>query len=177
MTLLDAGAADKGRSAIQNAARSLDVEVSAINVREPHEIERSVAALARSPNGGLIVTQTASGTVYRDLIIAVAARQKLPAVYGNRYAVTAGGLILYGPDVVNQFRQAGGYVDRILKGEKPSELPVQAPVKFELVINLKAATGLGLTVPPTTPWARRQGNRIGRFFAAVHESALGTSFT
>jgi putative tryptophan/tyrosine transport system substrate-binding protein len=136
-------------SAIQNAARSLDVEVSAINVREPHEIERSVAAFARSPNGGLIVTQTASATVYRDLIIAVVARQKLPAVYGNRYDVTAGGLISYGADNVDQFRRAAGYVDRILKGEKPADLPVQAPTRYELVINLKTATALGLEVPVT----------------------------
>jgi putative tryptophan/tyrosine transport system substrate-binding protein len=133
--------------ALQNAARSLDVEVSPINIRDAHEIERSVAAFARSPNGGLIVTQTAN--FYRDLTIAVAARHKLPAVYGLRYDVTGGGLISYGPDIVDQFRQAGGYIDRILKGEKPADLPVQAPTKYQLVLNLKTAKALGLEVPPT----------------------------
>jgi putative ABC transport system substrate-binding protein len=136
-------------SAIQNAAQSFGVEVSPINVRDPHEIERSVAALARSPNGGLIVTQTASATVYRDLIIAVVARQKLPAVYGNRYDVTAGGLISYANDLLDQFRQAAAYADRILKGEKPTEMPVQAPTKYQLMINLKTAKAFGLTVPDT----------------------------
>jgi putative ABC transport system substrate-binding protein len=95
------------------------------------------------------VTQAASATLYGDLIIAVAARQKLPAVYGSRYAVTAGGLISYGNDLVDQFRQAAGYVDRILKGEKPADLPVQAPTKYEMVVNLKAAKAIGLTVPDT----------------------------
>jgi putative ABC transport system substrate-binding protein len=136
-------------SAIQNAAQSLGVEVSPINVRDPREIERSVATLARSPNGGLIVTQTASATIYRDLIIAVAARQKLPAVYGNLYDVTAGGLISYANNLLDQFRQAAVYVDRILKGEKPADLPVQAPTKYQLTINLKTAKALGLTVPDT----------------------------
>jgi ABC-type uncharacterized transport system substrate-binding protein len=134
-------------SAIQNAAQSLGLLVSPINVRDPREIERTVAAFARSPNGGLVVTQTASATVYRDVIIAVAARQKLPAVYGNRYDVTAGGLISYAPDIVDQFRQTAGYVDRILKGAKPDEMPVQAPTKYQLMINLKTAKALGLTVP------------------------------
>ena len=121
--------------------------MSPINVRDAREIERSVAAFARSPNGGLIVTQTAN--FYRDLIITVAARNKLPAVYGLRYDVTGGGLISYGPDIVDQFRRAGGYIDRILKGEKPADLPVQAPTKYQLVLNLKAAKALGLDVPPT----------------------------
>jgi putative tryptophan/tyrosine transport system substrate-binding protein len=134
-------------SAIQNAARSLGVEVSPINVRDPHEIERSVAAFARSPNGGLIVTQTAS--FHRDLIITLAARHKLPAVYTLRYDVTGGGLLSYGPDIVDQFRQAAGYVDRILKGAKAADLPVQAPTKYLLVINLKTAKALGLEIPPT----------------------------
>src|SRR5262249_51972476 len=106
-------------SAIQNAAQSLGLLVSPINVRDPREIERSGGAFASSPNGGLVVTQTASATVYRDVIIAVSARQKLPAVYGNRYDATAGGLISYAPDIVDQFRQTAGYVDRILKGAKP----------------------------------------------------------
>jgi putative tryptophan/tyrosine transport system substrate-binding protein len=132
---------------LQNAAQSLGVEVSPINVRDAGEMERNVAAFARSPNGGLIVTQTAN--FYRDLIITVAARHKLPAVYGLRYDVTGGGLISYGPDIVDQFRQAGGYIDRILKGEKPADLPVQAPTKYQLVLNLKTAKALGLDVPPT----------------------------
>jgi putative tryptophan/tyrosine transport system substrate-binding protein len=134
-------------SAIQNAARSLGVEVSPINVRDPHEIERSVAAFARSPNGGLIATQTAN--FHRDLIIALAARHKLPAVYTLRYDVTGGGLLSYGPDIVDQFRQAAAYIDRILKGAKPADLPVQAPTKYLLAINLKTAKALGLDVPTT----------------------------
>jgi len=133
--------------ALQNAAQSLGVEASPINVRDAREIERSVEAFARSPNGGLVVTQTAN--FYRDLIIAAAARHKLPAVYGLRYDATGGGLISYGPEIVDQFRQAAAYVDRILKGEKPADLPVQAPTKYELVINLKTARALGLEVPAT----------------------------
>jgi putative tryptophan/tyrosine transport system substrate-binding protein len=140
-----AGVAQFG--ALQNAARSLGVETSPVNVRDAREIERSVEAFARLPNGGLIMTQTAN--FYRDLIIAVAARHKLPAVYGLRYDVTGGGLISYGPDIVDQFRQAGGYIDRILKGEKPADLPVQAPTKYQLVLNLKTAKALGLDVPAT----------------------------
>jgi putative tryptophan/tyrosine transport system substrate-binding protein len=134
-------------SALQNAARSLGAEVSPINVRDPHEIERSVAAFARSPNDGLIATQTAN--FHRDLIITLAARHKLPAVYTLRYDVTGGGLLSYGPDIVDQFRQAAAYVDRILKGAKPADLPVQAPTKYLLVINVKTAKALGLEVPPT----------------------------
>jgi putative ABC transport system substrate-binding protein len=137
--------------AIQNAAQSLGFEVRpvSVSVRDAGEFERIIAAFARSPNGGLVVTQTASA-VQRDLIITVAARYKLPAVYAGNFNVRAsGGLISYGPDVVGQFRQAAGYVDRILKGEKPADLPVQAPTKFQLVINLKTAKGLGLTVPDT----------------------------
>jgi putative ABC transport system substrate-binding protein len=131
--------------ALQNAARVLGVDASPINIRDVREIERSVEAFARSPNGGLVVTQTAS--FYRDLIIAAAARHKLPTVYPLRYDAIGGGLISYGPDVVDQFRQAAAYVDRILKGEKPGDLPVQAPTKYELVINLKTAKALGVTVP------------------------------
>ena len=136
-------------AAIQAVAPSLGVEVSPINVRDASEIERAVAAFARSANGGLIVTGSASATVHRDLIITLAARHKLPAVYSDRSFVTAGGLISYGPDLVDQYRRAAGYVDRILKGEKPADLPVQAPTKYELVINLKTAKALGLDVPPT----------------------------
>jgi putative ABC transport system substrate-binding protein len=131
---------------LQNAAQSFGVEVSSINVRDPEEVERLVADFARSPNGGLIVTPTAFR--YRGLIIALAARHKLPAVYGVRYDVTGGGLIAYGVDTVDQFRQAAAYVDRILKGEKPADLPVQAPTKYELVINLKTAKALGIEVSP-----------------------------
>ena len=135
--------------AIQAVAPSLGIEVSPINMRDASEIERAVAAFARSANGGLIVTASASATVHRNLIIELAARAKLPAVYYARYFVVAGGLISYGPDFADQFRRAAGYVDRILKGEKPADLPVQAPTKYELVINLKTAKALGLDVPPT----------------------------
>ena len=134
---------------IQAVAPSVGLEVTAINVRDAGEIERAIAAFARSSNGGLIVTASALASVHRELIIALAARHKLPAVYLRRYFVTDGGLISYGPDIVDQYRRAAGYVDRILKGEKPADLPVQAPTKYELVINLKTAKALGLTVPPS----------------------------
>jgi putative ABC transport system substrate-binding protein len=135
--------------AIQSVAPSLGVELSPVNVRDAAEIERAVAAFARSPNGCLIVTAGPSASRHRDLIIALAARHKLPAIYNERPFVAAGGLISYGPDYIDQYRRAAGYVDRILKGEKPANLPVQAPTKYELVINLKTAKELGLTVPPT----------------------------
>jgi putative ABC transport system substrate-binding protein len=141
-----AGSAQFG--AIQSVAPSLGIEVSPINVSSASEIERAVAAFARSANGGLIVTGSATATVHRTLIITLAARHKLPAVYSNRFNIAAGGLISYGADPADQFRRAAGYVDRILKGEKPADLPVQAPTKYELVINLKTAKALGLTVPP-----------------------------
>jgi putative ABC transport system substrate-binding protein len=128
-------------------APSLGVEVIPVNVREAGEIERAVAAFARSPNGGLIVTSSGLAELHRDLIITQAARHKLPAVYFERFFVAAGGLISYGPDQIDQYRQAAGYVDRILKGEKPADLPVQAPTKYETVLNLKTAKTLGLTVP------------------------------
>jgi len=133
--------------AVQAVAPSLRVELSAVDVRDAGEIERAVTAFARSPNGGLIVTASALATRHRDLIIALAARHRLPAVYAARYFATGGGLITYGPDLVDQYRRAAGYVDRILKGEKPADLPVQAPTKFEMAINLKTAKALGLTVP------------------------------
>jgi putative ABC transport system substrate-binding protein len=133
---------------IQAVAPSLGVEVSPVNVREAGEIERTVAAFAGASNGGLIVTASALSVVHRDLIITLAARHKLPAVYFQRRFVTGGGLISYGADVVDHFRRAAGYVDRILKGEKPADLPVQTPTKYELVINLKTAKALGLAVPP-----------------------------
>jgi putative tryptophan/tyrosine transport system substrate-binding protein len=132
---------------IQSVAPSVGVEVSPINVRDAGEIERAVTAFARSANGGLIVTASALSVVHRDLIITLAARHKLPAVYFERFFVTGGGLISYGADFIDQYRQAAGYVDRILKGEKPANLPVQAPTKYVMVINLKAAKALGLTVP------------------------------
>ena len=132
---------------IQSVAPSIGVEVSPINVRDAGEIERAVTAFARSSNGGLIVTGSALTFVRRNLIITLAARHKLPAVYYRRTYVTDGGLISYGSDVVDEFRSAAGYVDRILKGEKPADLPVHAPTKYQLVINLKTAKALGLTVP------------------------------
>jgi putative ABC transport system substrate-binding protein len=135
-------------SVIQSVAPSVGVEVSPINLSDDAgEIERAVTAFARAANGGLIVAAAAS--VPRDLIITLAARHKLPAVYFDRAFVTDGGLISYGPDLVDQFRRAAAYVDRILKGDKPSDLPVQAPSKYELVINLKTAKALGLTLPPS----------------------------
>jgi putative ABC transport system substrate-binding protein len=123
------------------------LEVSPLNTRDAGEIERAIAAFARSPNGGLIVTGSALANVHRNLIIALAASHKLPAVYFERFFVTAGGLISYGPDFLDQYRRAAGYVDRILKGEKPADLPVQAPTKYELAINLKTAKNFGLDMP------------------------------
>jgi putative ABC transport system substrate-binding protein len=136
-------------AAIQSVTPSLRVEINPVNLRDATEIERAVAAFARSPNGGLIVTSGAGAQLHRDLIIPLAARHKLPAVYSERFFVAAGGLISYGSDFIDQYRRAAGYVDRILKGEKPADLPVQAPTKYELVINLKTAKALGLTVPPS----------------------------
>jgi putative ABC transport system substrate-binding protein len=132
---------------IQAVAPPLRVEVNPVNVRDASEIERAVAAFARSPNGGLIVTAGPGPALHLDLIITLAARHKLPAVYPERSYVAAGGLISYGADYIDQYRQAAGYVDRILKGEKPADLPVQAPVKYETVLNLKTAKALGLSVP------------------------------
>ena len=136
-------------AAIQAVAPSLRVEVNPVNVRDAGEIERAVAAFARSPNGGVIVAAGAGAALHRNLIITLAARHKLPAVYFDRSFVAAGGLISYGADYFDQYRRAAGYVDRILKGEKPADLPVQAPTKYELVINLKTAKALGLDVPAT----------------------------
>ncbi len=134
-------------AAIQAVAPSLRVEVNPVNMRDAGEIERTIAAFARSPNGGLILTPGGAAALHRDLIVTLAARHKLPAVYSERSFAAAGGLISYGPDYVDQYRQAAGYVDRILKGEKPADLPVQAPTKYETVINLKTAKALGLAVP------------------------------
>jgi putative ABC transport system substrate-binding protein len=134
---------------IQAVAPSLRVEVNPINMRDADEIERTIAAFARSSNGGLIVTASARAQRHRDRIVTLAARHKLPAVYSERSFAAAGGLISSGADYIDQFRRAAGYVDRILKGEKPADLPVQAPTKYETVINLKTAKALGLVVPPS----------------------------
>jgi putative ABC transport system substrate-binding protein len=136
-------------AAIQGVAPRLGVELRPVGVRDAGEIERAVTAFAREPNAGLIVLASPLAIVQRDLIITLAARHRLPAVYGLRFFVTSGGLISYGPDSIEPYRRAAGYVDRILKGEKPAGLPVQAPTKYDLVLNLKTAKALGLTVPPT----------------------------
>jgi len=136
-------------AAVQSAAASFGVEVSAVDVRDASEIERDVAAFATTPGGGLIVSANPFATSHRDLIVKLAARHKLPAIYYERFFAAVGGLISYGPDIVDQYRRAPSYVDRILKGEKPADLPVQAPTKYELVINLKTAKTLGLNVPNT----------------------------
>jgi ABC-type uncharacterized transport system substrate-binding protein len=138
--------------AVQAVAPSLRAEVNPVNLRssagDASEIERAVAAFARSPNGGLITT-SGRAVAHRDLIITLAARHKLPAVYYERFFVAAGGLISYGPNYIDQYRQAAGYFDRIIKGEKPADLPVQAPVKYETVLNMRTAKALGLDVPAT----------------------------
>jgi putative ABC transport system substrate-binding protein len=134
---------------IQSVAPSLNVDVTPINLRDAAEIERDVTALARSANAGLILTASPAGPVHRDQIIGLAARHKLPAVYVERLFAAAGGLVSYGPDFADQYRRAASYIDRILKGEKPADLPVQAPTKYELAINSRTAKALGLTVPPT----------------------------
>src|SRR5262249_38271317 len=133
--------------AIQSAASSVGVELSPVNVRDADEIDRAISAFARGSNGGLIVTASSLAFAQRDAIVALVARHKLPAVYFHSSFVKDGGLISYGPDLVDQFRRAAGYVDRILKGEKPVDLPVQAPTKYELVINLKTAKMLAIDVP------------------------------
>ena len=134
---------------IQSVAPSLGLDVIAINLRDPGEIERGIGTLAQSGNGALILTASPSAPAHRDLIIALAARHKLPAVFIERLFAAAGGLMSYGPDFVDQYRSSASYVDRILKGEKPADLPVQAPTRYELVINLKTAKTMGLTVPPS----------------------------
>src|SRR5262245_25384010 len=143
---LAAGAGQFG--AIQALAPSLGVELRPIDVRNAVEIERAIAAFAQTADGGLIPTTSAAAIAHADLIVALAARHKQPAVYFIRRFVNLGGLLCYGPDVFDQFRQAAGYVDRILRGEKPADLPVQAPTKYELIVNLNAAKALGLEVPP-----------------------------
>jgi putative ABC transport system substrate-binding protein len=139
-----------GFAAIQTVAPSLRVELTPVGVRDGDEIDHAIAAFARSSNGGLIVVgPTSSVVAHRDLIITLAARHRLPAVYSSRPWITAGGLISYGADSFDQYRRAAGYVDRILKGVKPADLPVQTPTKFEMLINLKTAKALGLDVPPS----------------------------
>jgi ABC-type uncharacterized transport system substrate-binding protein len=135
--------------AIQAVAPSLGMGLRPVDVRDAGEIERAITAFAQSSNSGLVVTGSPGAVFHRELIIALVARHRLPAVYNVRLWVAGGGLISYGPDIVDQFRRAAGYVDRILKGEKPADLPVQAPTKYELVINLKTAKALGIEIPPT----------------------------
>jgi putative ABC transport system substrate-binding protein len=135
--------------AVQALAPLVGVDVRPVDARDAGEIERAVTAFAQSPNGGLVVFGSPGATIHRDLIVTLAAKHRLPATYSARYFATAGGLISYGPDFLDQHRRAASYVDRILKGEKPADLPVQAPTKYELVINLKTAKALGLDVPPT----------------------------
>jgi putative ABC transport system substrate-binding protein len=134
---------------IQSVAPSVGIEVSPVNVRDAGEVERAVKAFAGSSNVGLIMTASPLTATHRDLVIMLAAQHKLPAVYYNRSFADAGGLISYGPNFIDQYRQAANYVDRILRGEKPADLPVQAPTKYELVINLKTAKALGLEMPAT----------------------------
>ena len=134
--------------AVQAAAPTLGVELTPVDVHDEGEIERAIVAFARSPNGGLIVTSAPLASRYRGLIIALADRLRLPAIYSSRHFVAAGGLICYGPDLLDQYRRTAGYVDRILKGENPADLPVQAPNKFELAVNLRTAKLLGLELPP-----------------------------
>jgi putative ABC transport system substrate-binding protein len=136
-------------AAIQAVAPALGVELTPIGIRDAVEVERGVTAFARGSTDGMIVTPSTLALAHRELIATVAARHRLPAVYGFRYYVTVGGLLSYGPNTVDQFRRAAGYVDRILKGEKPADLPVQAPTKHELVINLKTARAIGIEIPPT----------------------------
>jgi putative tryptophan/tyrosine transport system substrate-binding protein len=135
--------------AIQSAALSLGMELRPVDARDADEIERAVTAFARSPNGGLIVLAGAPTLAHRELIITLAAKDRLPAVYSDRLFVGGGGLLSYDPDRIDQYRRAAGYVDRILRGDKPADLPVQAPTKYELAINMKTAKALGLAVPPT----------------------------
>src|SRR5262249_54482510 len=136
-------------AAMQGVAPALGVEVNPLGVRDAGEIERLITAFAQRPNGGLVLVPTVPTLIHRQLIIDLAARHRLPAIYPYRYFVTAGGLMCYGADEIDQYRLAAGYVDRILRGEKPADLPVQAPTKLDLVVNIKTAKTLGLEVPPT----------------------------
>ena len=136
-------------AAMQSVASLFGLELSVVNVRDADAIESGVLKMAGAKNSGLLVTASAPANVHRNLILRLAAQCRLPTIYPYRYFVAAGGLICYGPDTFDQYRRAAGYVDRILRGEKPADLPVQAPTKYELVINLKTASALGITIPPT----------------------------
>jgi putative ABC transport system substrate-binding protein len=150
VVLREAGSAGIGQWAVLQATASpLAMELSPVNTRDPSELEPAVAAFAREPNGGLIVVVSSWATVHRELIIGLAAKHRLPAIYPYRYFAADGGLISYGPDLVDQYRRAAAYVDRILKGEKPGDLPIQAPTKYQLTINLKTAKALGIEIPTT----------------------------
>ena len=146
--------------AIQSVAAMMQVDLHPIGLRDVDEIERAVAAFASRPNGGLIVTTAAWAQIHRDELVALAARHRLPAVYPYRLFIRTGGLVCYTPDIVHQYEQAAGYVNRILKGERPGDLPVQAPTKYELVINLKTAKALGLDSPIDAAGPRRRGDRM-----------------
>ena len=159
--------------AIEAAAPSFRSQLTLADVRNAAEIERAINAFAQQPNGAVLVVPNALTILHRDLIIALAARHRLPAIYPYRLFVTSGGLISYGVDLPDLYRQAASYVDRILKGAKPGDLPVQLASKFELVVNLRAAKALGLTIPES-PARRRRGDRMMGLFAAVHEFACGT---
>ena len=143
------GSGDSEFAAIQAVAPSLRIEVNPVNMRDVGEIERAVEAFAQQSNGGLVVASGGATIIHRELLIALAARHKLPTIYPYRFFIGAGGLISYGPDQVEQYRQAASYVDRILKGEKPADLPVQTPTRYEMALNLKTAKALGLDVPAT----------------------------
>ncbi|MFZ1182195.1 MAG: ABC transporter substrate-binding protein [Pseudolabrys sp.] len=148
--LREPGAAAIGQWAVmQEVARSMNVEVKPIEVREAGDIERAVSAFAQSPNSGMVTAVSAGALNHKDLIIKLATQYRLPVVYSYRVFVTSGGLMSYATDIIGQYKRVAGYVDRILKGEKPAELPVQDPNKYELVINLKSAKAIGLTVPPS----------------------------
>jgi putative ABC transport system substrate-binding protein len=146
----DAGAIGHGQyAAIKAKASSLTMEASPIDIRDERDLEQAISEFSAAPTGGLVVTASVAATLHRELIIALAARHRLPAVYPNRFHVISGGLISYGPTFLEQYRRAADYVDRILRGASPADLPVQAPVKYEMVLNLQTAQALGLTVPPT----------------------------
>ena len=161
--------------AIQSVSPSFGVELRPVGVADANEIERGITAFARDPHGALILTVSPAALRHREMIIGLAARHKLPAVYPYRFFATEGGLVSYGPDTIEPYRRAAGYVDRILKGEKPADLPVQAPTKYELAINLKTAKALGLDSAADAARPRRRGDRIVVLFTAVPMSLPGTS--
>jgi putative ABC transport system substrate-binding protein len=176
--LREPGAAAIGQWAIiQAVAQTLGVELRPIDVRDASEIERAVTAFARSPNGGLIVAVSAASLIHRDLIIRLAAQHRLPVVYAYRVFVTSGGLITYGPDIVSQYRRAASYVDRILNGEKPADLPVQAPTTYELVLNLKTAKALGLEIPSSVLARADEVIEWARILLRYVRSRFGTKRT